>query len=180
MKGEYETGRIPMKSGISEVYNRIFKKVQGKSGKTWFIAIQKNPADNIYVFNPNDKGKVMRGFGGRKMRFKLEDGTIEEVDAPWHSNSDALFDDTGIDVKNMHLTKVVLCLGGVEYQGGHSWKMRNVIYKENEHKLGSFNRGEELAQEYANKLGKRVYYWIESMGGARGHFKDPEKRGDQK
>ena len=167
MKG-YETGRMPMKSGICEVEERRFKKVQGKE-RLWFIAIQENPADNIYVYNP----KNTSGFGGSVMEFTLEDGSIEKVEGPWHSNSDALFDDTGMDVRDMYLTKVILGLSGIKYQGGHAYKMQDVIYQEDDYKLGKYKRGEELAQKKADEMGVRVHFWIESMGGAHGFFKDP-------
>ena len=73
----------------------------------------------------------------------------------------------------MYLTKVILGLSGIKYQGGHAYKMQDVIYEEDDYKLGKYERGEELAQKKADEMGVRVHFWIESMGEAHGFFKDP-------
>lgn len=168
---DYVTGRIPMVSAIGDVSKRKFKKIVGKSGIIWLIGIQTNPADNIYMYNP--KGNNSRGFAGRTLEFLLEDGSVEKAQGPWHSNSESLLKDTGIDIRDLHLTRVVLGTGGVEYQGGHSFKVKDVVYQEDDYQLGSYDRDKELAQEYADKLNKDIHGWVQSMGGGHGVFKKP-------
>ena len=51
-------------------------------------------------------------------------------------------------------------------KGGLNTIMTDVLYIEKEPILGSFNRGEILAQEMANKLEKQVMYYSQSMGGS--------------
>jgi len=169
---DYETGRMPMISALGEAVTKKFRKVKGLSGNFWFIPLQDNPADNIYMDDPNNLKSD--GFGGRIVNFELENGKVYLAHGPWHSNADSLFKDTGIDVRGLCLTQVVLGTGGVEYQGGHSFKVKDVIYQEDEYKLGSFDRGKELAQEYANKLNKTVHGWVQSKGGGHGVTKKPE------
>ena len=170
---DYETGRISMISGLGEALGRKYKKVKGKSGNFWFIPLQDNPADNIYMDNPKDRDS--KGFGGRIVNFELDNGEVYLAHGPWHSNADSLFEDTGIDVRDLYFTKVILGTGGVEYQGGHSFKIKEVVYQEDEFKLGSYRRGEELAQEYANKLKKNIHGWIESKSGGHSIFTKPKE-----
>jgi len=70
-----------------------FKKVVGKKA-TWYVT--GNPKE-IYVDTGDPESQ---GFGGAICMFTLEDGTKEQVKGPWHSNSEALFKDTGLDLRN--------------------------------------------------------------------------------
>jgi hypothetical protein len=40
--------------------------------------------------------------------------------------------------------------------------------------LGSFYRINEKAQELANKLNKKMYYYVKTSGGSQRAWKDPE------
>jgi len=110
-----------MQSGRYEAEIRKYKKLIGKSGRIWLVAIQDNPADNIYVSaasaenQPGYKG--FRGFAGRTLTFELEDGDILELQGPWATNSDALFKDTGYDIRDKYLTFGVIGLSR-KYENG--------------------------------------------------------------
>ncbi len=159
----------PMISGIGEVQERVFKEIKGKKGKRWFVAVQNNEADNIYV----ETTECNNGFCGRKMKFKLQDGSIVTAIGPWHSNSGALYKDTGYDCRNKHLTYGIVAKERI-YVGGQT-KYVNVVFVDTEFTLGSFNRIDDIAQFFANKFGQRIYYAVKTMGGGRSSYCDPIK-----
>lgn len=142
-----------------ESYNMI----TDKGGNDWFYG---DKADEIYVdqHNPNSKG-----FGGRKLKFKLKDGTVVETEnGPWHSNADALLNATGVDLTHEHLTFGCISLGieGNMYTNNY----KNVIYLDDNYINGDYSRIQNLAQEFANKLNTKVYYTQHSRGGSVSHF----------
>lgn len=149
-----------------ESYNMI----TDKSGNDWFYG---NHADEIYVdqHNPNSEG-----FGGRKLKFKLKDGTVIETEnGPWHSNADGLLNATGVDLTNEHLTFGCISLG-IEYIKGKMYSnYKNVIYLDDNYINGDYSRIKNLAQEFANKLNTKVYYTQHSRGGSVAHFYEPKK-----
>jgi len=157
--------------GSAEVEERIFKKIQGKRG-VWYVAIQDNPADNVY-FTKND-GKYSEGFAGRVLPFLLEDGTIDQIQGPWHSNSDSLYEDTGYDVRNKYLTQGIIAKRR-KYDYFNGDRYTGVLHYDEEAVLGDYDRIENLAQEYANKLGVKVYYAVKTAGGGSSHMKEPQK-----
>jgi hypothetical protein len=156
-----------------------FKIVKGKSGRTWLYGICDAPAAHIYVSaegRENMPGyRGFRGFGGSTLKFELEDGNTISLQGPWHSNSNALFNDTGIDLNENTVTYVV-----VSEKIGHDKKYHsvaiNVLYKDEEPAVGSFDRGNDIALEWANKLGKPVHLYCESLGGSSSGFVNPGKK----
>ena len=166
---DYQIKRSQMISGIGEALERIYQKHIGKSGRTWMVAIQDNPGDNVYVSADPSDGYLagyrgFRGFGGATLQFKLEDGTIEELQAPWHSNADALFDDTGIDARDRYETFVVVSKRRefIDYQT----VMADVLYIDEKPQCGVFDRGDGIAKKFADELGKPVFLYSESRGGS--------------
>jgi len=161
---DYIIDKQPMLCGQSEAEERRYKKVIGKSGRIWLYAIQNNPADNIYV--SGDKNS--NGFGGATLSFTLEDGTVEELRAPWHTNSDDLFAHTGIDLRDKYLTFVVIGEGRKTYRTKQGWvdKITEVLYKDDKPTIGKFERGKKLAQSIANNIKQTVYCYTQSQGGS--------------
>lgn len=174
---DFEITPQGMICGRSEAASRKYKKIIGKS-RVWYIAIQENEADNVYVAPHTSENapdyKGFRGFGGAIIPFELEDGTIDNVQGPWHSNSDALFEDTGYDIRNKYLTFGVISRA-IENNTSNLYSviMKDVIYKDEKPIIGSFNRIEDLAQEIADKEGKIVYYYSQGQGGSIRSHKKP-------
>ena len=171
----------PMLCGSYEAEIRKYRKVIGKSGKTWLYAMQENSAENIYVsaspreFEPGYRG--FQGFGGRTLFFTLENGEIEELRAPWQSNSDDLFVDTGVDLRDKHLTFVVIGLGRARRKIENKYYvdvMVDVIYKDEKPTLGRYDRGKQIAQRLANEMNKMVFCYSQSQGGSSSSPIEPE------
>lgn len=148
---DYEIENQPMTCGQSEAASRKYKKIQGKS-RIWYVAIQENEADNIYV-SPDPK-ENSPGYNG-----------------PWHSNSSALFADTGYDICDKHLTFGVIARDYGHY--GQNPKnpygqgiMIDVIWMDERPTVGKFERVTEIAQDIANKEGKPVICYSRSTGGS--------------
>ena len=161
-----------MVCGSAEAERRTYKKFVGTSGRTWLVAVQPNEADNIYVSG----GKNSQGFAGRILAFKLEDGSTLELQGPWHSNSAALFANTGYDIRDKYLTFGVIGLGR-SYGPGPGLNpvtIEDVIYKDSEWTLGTFDRIEVLAQHFANLMEKTVVYFVKSKGGTSCGFTESE------
>lgn len=171
---DYAIKNQSMTCGSYEAEQRRYKKAIGKSGRTWLYAIQGNPADNIYVSG----GESSDGFGGRTLSFTLEDGTIEKLSGPWHANSDALYGDTGVDLRNKHLTFVIVSRGrkGIQTEQGYTTKMIDVLYKDKQAIVGEFDRGKKLAQSIANKLKQTVYCYTQSQGGSSNSPINPKEK----
>lgn len=167
---DYVVGRTPVICGQSEAQGRKYFKHIGKSGKIWLVADQPNSADNIYV-----EGKPgSDGFGGATLEFPLTDSEeIIKLKGPWHTNDDALFADTGVDVRDKHYLIVVI---GEEVKYGKHYEniVHKVLYKDDEPVLGLFHRGDILGREYAQKLGRRVYVVRSSMGGGCYGYVEPD------
>ena len=171
--------------GSADAEKRVYKKLIGKSGRIWLVAIQDNPADNIYVSadpvenKPGYKG--FRGFAGRILEFTLEDGDVEKLAGPWATNSSALFKDTGYDIRDKYLTFGVIGLGR-EYKNGCSGgvTITDVLYQDEDWVIGEFNRVEKIAQKLANKLGKTVMKFSKSQGGSSCGQVKPEEKENEK
>jgi hypothetical protein len=164
-----------MKSGIGEQASHKYKKIEGKRGN-WYIALQENEADNVYFSEKPREGYHSEGFGGRVIKFELEDGTLDEAQGPWHSNANSLLNDTGYDVTHKYYTQGIIATrkeyakksyGPDEFYG--------ILHYDEKPILGDFSRIEIMAQCFANKLDQEVYFSVVSQGGGSSHFKKPKK-----
>lgn len=150
----------PMTCASSEAEERTYKLLVGKSGDRWLIAIQPNPADNVYV----EGGPNSDGFAGRTIEFLIEDGTRIKLRGPWKSNSDDLFKDTGYDIRNKHLTIGICALEcEFDYRKGNLYK--GVLHKDSDWVIGEYERINKIAQALADKHGKPIYRAYRSQGG---------------
>lgn len=163
-------GRQPMISGRGSAESRRYRKYLGKSGRTWLVADQPNPAANIYV----EGGPNSRGFGGSTLTFPLVDGGEVSLKGPWHTNSDALFADTGVDVRDKHYTFVVISR---RRESGPIFETIcvDVLYRDEEPQLGSFHRGDLLARQWAREIGAPVHLYSSSEGGSSSGFVKPDQ-----
>jgi len=158
-----------------------YKKINGKRpGTLWLVANQENAADNVYFHDSNDKNSD--GFAGRVIHFQLEStvpgqtGDVLSLKGPWHSNSGALFADTGYDCRNKYRTRVIVSKGN-RYDDHYLEILTDVVYCEPvEGRLGTFNRGDEIAQKIADDLGKPVRLYSESKSGSCSRQVNPSKK----
>lgn len=158
---DFVVQRQPMVCGSAEAEKRRYHKHVGKSGKIWLVADQPNAAANIYV----EGGPNSDGFAGRTLTFPLVDGGEVSLRGPWHTNSDGLFADTGVDVRDKHYTYVVISR---RRESGEHYEsiMVDVLYRDDEPQLGSFHRGDELARQWAREIDAPVFLYSESEGGS--------------
>ena len=81
-----------------------FRKYEGKSGKTWLVGITEDWKNHIYVSASKEESKAeykgSRGFDGRTLEFKLENGNTMFLQGPWHSNPNLFL----ADVKEIQST----------------------------------------------------------------------------
>lgn len=160
-----------IKSAQSEQSSKKYKKIKGKSAD-WYIAIQKNEGDNIY-FASRSKSHS-NGFGGSSLQFELEDGTIDTVQGPWHSNSASLLEDTGYDATHKYLTQGIIALDCEPHSNKNGVTLhKEILHRDEEPVLGDYHRIDIMAQEFANKLQKEVYCAVVSMGGGSSGWKKP-------
>jgi hypothetical protein len=162
-----------MKSGVAEQASSKYKKIVGKNSD-WYIALGKPEGD--YIYSAGRTGKYSDGFGGRIMEFELEDGTIDKVQGPWHSNSDSLLFDTGYDATDKHHTQGIIALNLKHPED--NWHVteheeEEILHWDEEPVEGLYHRIDILAQEFATKLNKRVYYAMITNGGGTSGWKQP-------
>lgn len=145
-----------------------YKVIQEKNGRIWLVANKSNLADHIYVAAHPDENKKgyrgFRGFGGSTLTFHLENGTTLSLQGPWKSNSDSLFQSTGYDIRDQHLTYGAVGLGRI-YKNNICYLL-DIIYCDHQPVIGIFDRIKIIAQEYANKLQQTIYYFNQSNGGS--------------
>lgn len=142
-----------------------YKMVKSKSGRAYFYRDVKFGAGNIYA----DGGPGSQGMGGSTCRFHLEDGTHYDSIGPWMTNANDLFRETGVDLRNKHASRLILARK-TEYPKGQYCDrpdMIDVVHFEEEFIEGPFDRANILAQEIANKMGEKLFYFIETSGGAQ-------------
>jgi hypothetical protein len=157
----------PMISGQHDAQIRRYKKIQGEH-KTWYVSLDDNAGDHIYCTPEhceNEPGyKGFQGFGGATLRFELEDGTVDNIKGPWHSNSDALYCDTKHDIRDKHITQGIIAKERI-HKDYYTSIYKKIIHYDIEPVIGLFNRIEDIAQQYANDNDCDVYYAVRSDGG---------------
>lgn len=155
--GEFIDAPYRMISGQGEAQSKQYKIALGKTGRIWLYST----GDNIYV----QGGPNSDGFGGAILEFKLENGCDSvKMKGTWHSNSEALFTDTNVDLQEQHLTFGVIGLER-DWNKGQA-VIRDLIWFDKEPTYGSFDRVTNLAKKMANDLGKKVCYHKQSIGGS--------------
>ena len=148
-----------MLCGSAEAEERTYRKIIGKSGAVWLVPTCANPAQWVHYHNPKDTRSD--GYGGRTLTFSLEDGTVYHARGPWHTNADSLFKDTGLDIRNTHLTFVVLSKA-VDHDEQYNRIMVDVVHIDEKPTEGSFDRYKELARLHP----EAKFYYSEWHGGS--------------
>jgi len=160
---DYVIERRPMVCGSAEAEAKVYRLIPCKRGN-WLMAVNvPNPAAFVYFDDPKDLKS--QGFGGRVIRFLLESEEVYEAKGPWHGNADSMFKDTGVDVRDKHLTRVVISEGrGLDEK--YRTVLKGVLYEEKEPLLGRFERGRKLGEGVADGLGRMVFVYSEGPGGS--------------
>ena len=112
-----------------------------------------NVADELHVTDSSNTSH-MKGYDGSTLAFKMEDGTVEHVTGPWHTNSRGFINHTGINISELHLTKITL------------WQDDEIIYEEKAPVLGPYYRGDRIARQLAIIRNKEIKVKSESSGGS--------------
>ena len=171
-RGTIFNTHMRMISTSGEIAERTFEKIQGKL-YTWYVTTDEAKADNIYVVTDNKDGMA-----GRTCDFKLVDGTIDAVEAPWHSSPYSLLKDTGVDYTATSRISYIIAEDRERVRDGHSYSTVDTYYGVLEHvedKLMTFSTPSERGKYFANKLGKKVYVTRVSFGGSSRGMEKPDK-----
>jgi hypothetical protein len=158
--------------GSYEAEIRKYKMYMGKSGRRWLVAIQPNEADDIYV----EGGPNSNGFAGRTLNFTLEGGEVVSLKGPWHSSSGSLFGDTGVDIRDKHLTFTVIGLDRTHTEDrSYRTIIKDIIYQDKEPVIGEYYRGTKIAMKLAKELNKPVMCYSKSTGGGSSGLVYPDQ-----
>lgn len=143
----------------------IYRVIQGQSSNTWLIPTNCAwPGEDVHV---DQHDPHSQGYGGGTITFPLEDGTTYNVKGPWHSNSESLYNDTGVDIRATYRTYGCVALN-LRYDNRGTGIFENLIYVEREPTIGSFDRITDIAQAEADKRGHPIAACSISRGG--GHM----------
>jgi len=143
--------------------NIRWRRYRGTAGAIWLVADVPNQGDHIIYWSPNGSRE---GYGGATLTFNLDTGETIRLQGPWHRNSDDLFSDTGIDVRNKHYTRGVLALEHKFVIFSLHGKYIDVVHEDTDRVLGLFNCIERMAQEEANRRAVPIHFMVETIGGS--------------
>jgi hypothetical protein len=122
-------------------------------------------AENVY-FDPEDPRS--EGFYGRTIEFLLDTDrhpeAVHPAVGPWHSNADALFDRTGIDLRDRHRTYGAIALE--KTMTTYETRLHGILHLDSAVTVGRFSRLEDLAHDWQRRLGRPVTVYRESAGGS--------------
>lgn len=143
MSNEIATSRFvierqPMICGQAVAQEGNYKMAVDERGCVWLYDLTaKSPAGAIYVHDPNNVKSD--GFGGATLTFKVGKCGKYEAKGPWHTNSEDMFQATGIDLRDKSLTFVVVARRRT-YEG-HATVLEDLLYADAEPMLGSIRTG---------------------------------------
>lgn len=128
----------------------------------------------IWLYTPDNAsntfcsgGPGSRGFGGSTVRFKLFNGLGHiDLKGPWHSNTDSLLRDTGIDIRDKFRKWGCIGTGRDFDQNTNANRITDLIWFDADITIGTFDRIEEYAQKLADERNQTLYYYEESEGGS--------------
>lgn len=166
--GYWSESYQPMISAIGEVYDKVWVKYVGKSGKIWLLP--KDEPQNSMVIVQGDPGS--QGFGGREMEFKLDTGETLVLKGPWSSNHDAFWGDTGVDRRAHYRTWG--CIGRnrtfATYTGKYAssvMTINDLVYIDPEDGIiGEYDRINKIAKRMAFERDELLFKYSCTYGGS--------------
>lgn len=169
IKDKVTVDRLTMTSGLATQSTvKLWECIEDKteSGVWWFWPAEHDEqgamvhVGSIMVFG----GPVSDGYGGRTLDFPTRSGVVK-IQGPWHSNTDALYEKTGVDLRDKHRTKGVIALK--RQFDGNDTILADVVWADpDEGTIGTFDRIDVLAQQMANGNNTPVYYYRKSSSGS--------------
>lgn len=149
-------------SNVSPLYT-CYRDKKDKN-RLWLVsATHSNPADHIYVGYPYDTNS--QGYAGRWLVFNLADhNSAVSLQGPFHSNAGALFEHTGVDIRDKHYVQLVV---GLDRHNGPSYRttLTNLVYYEEPGVRGYDDYKVVLRQLYEIHKAP-LYYWHGGSGGS--------------
>ena len=137
------------------------------AGRQWFVADAPDAGDRICVSH------VDADFDVDLVTLTLTTDETVTVRGFWTSNPDALFDMTGVDVRDKCKTMGVVALGEEDFRVGVPATYTGVIHHDEVPVLGTHDRVLQIAQKAATKLGKPVYAAWKGASGGQGRYVYP-------
>jgi hypothetical protein len=160
----------PMTSASGEAAKHKYHLVIGKTGRRWLYADIPNAADHVYV----DGGKGSQGMAGRTLRFDLVDGCTVDFIGPWKTGPDGLYKETGVDIRDKHLTRGIVALERECQSWPKPYIFRRIAHYDEVPVLGEFDRIDKIAQAVAERTGQKAWFCMVSGGGGVGSWADPK------
>lgn len=137
----------------------------GRKNGVWLVPTNHpSPGDEVY-YDPQTG--TSEGFGGSTLSFPLEDGSAHRAQGPWHGNSDDLYRDTGLDLREQHSLRCVIGLAWDHK--AQPWTIQDVIHQDSDWMVGNFDRHIQLAKELALPDGRYAYF-KQSLSGAQSGY----------
>jgi hypothetical protein len=161
-----------MRSGMVEAAKNKYHKHVDSDGTIWLVADGPGKGDAVYCSG----GPGSQGFGGATLRFELVDGGVEMLTGPWHTNADALFSHTGVDVRDQFLTFGIVAEEREHVAG--RWGANyydKIIHHDSEPIVGTYDRIHNIAKTWAKENGKVCYYAFITPGGGSSGQESPKK-----
>lgn len=155
-----------MRCGQHEAQKLVYEMVVAESGKAFFVPPEGtyNRAGEIHCTDSANWDKAGQGYGGDTVKLPLLDGSVFELKGGWHTNSEHLLRETGMDIQDQHHTLVCIGLKRGKDKYPH-YGVADVLYCDEEPTLGRFNRGDLIGQAFADGLNRPVYCGSQSLGG---------------
>lgn len=170
------------------VASRVMVSAQGERAKItlWDYAVE---ADGTYWLWPaagtDEPGAMVHcgddvragrprseGYGGACLTFPTRDGPVV-LQGPWHSNTDALFERTGVDLRDKHKTWGVIGLNR-RHDRAYNTVVVGVVHLDPPGGVvGRYDRIKTLAQQLADQFDRPMMCHMRSAGGGSEGFETP-------
>ncbi len=150
----------PDRSGQAEAAAGRYVKHIGKSGRTWLVGNGDDPTEEIFCTAFADPNRVGEGFGGATIPMTLTDGSTFLLKGGFHAAPIYLYEDTGIDLRELHRSKLIIAREADLLPDPATWAvLKDVVYQETEWVVGGTKRWQAVGQEWADRLGVGLHVY---------------------